>query len=560
LPIKSRAAWATFLGLWALALWLPRSPGLTPGKGHPNWPPQNFACYYGRWDRAHLKAAAQFQLLMVHPGKRLEAFNQELVRHLRSGQDGILGSPDDPLVLAYLSLGEDEDPPRGQIVPWLVDSQRYQLENGFPRNGEDGLWQVQGPGQDGIPDRNGAWGSYYVQPDHPLWWQKLEARTSKLSQIGVDGFLLDTVDVQPQFQPAMLKLVQRLRSRWPKHYLVANRGLDLLGPSYAASLDGMLLESLFSQWDWYQQKGVLSPYLQDNLKRLEQLKAYPKLQLFYLDYLDPEQSDRGYLLAHRGRRSPAFWSHPFLDRLSLGPEPMDSGPQLEPPNPGPARRNEDGFVQLELPPNCELRQWPGGAHIAWKGGTIAAGSCRALEVRSYLPDGRASQWKQIELPEMAEGDCENWSMREIHRGLEVSWEGGGSARLWQGPLNLLQPVAGGPSPLRVEKQSEQLSWVCLQREGLPPSLARPFRARSCSVPPAPQQVTWQRVGQRLRVQWQSQPAAVHRIYLGDPPRLPFEATEPNFWEGPVAEVVEPIRVTAVDSDNHQSQPSIAQKK
>lgn len=100
----------------------------------------------------------------------MERFNANLISRLRSGADGLPGNGDDCQVLAYVSLGEDEDPAPGPgpLQSRYLDHKKLVQKNGFFEMGEDGLPE-EVDGSDGIPDRNGVWGSYYVHPLDSGW-------------------------------------------------------------------------------------------------------------------------------------------------------------------------------------------------------------------------------------------------------------------------------------------------------------------------------------------------------------------------------------------------------
>ena len=89
---RSRTFWAALVGLWALALLLPRPGGHPPGKRAGRWPPRNFVVYYGSWDSASIERAHAYDLIIAHPGKQFARFNTDLVRRLRSRKDGLTGN------------------------------------------------------------------------------------------------------------------------------------------------------------------------------------------------------------------------------------------------------------------------------------------------------------------------------------------------------------------------------------------------------------------------------------------------------------------------------------
>lgn len=553
--------------LWALALNLPRPQGNRVERHHPHWPPQSFAVYYGLWDSDHLSQTGPYQMLIVHPGKELDRLNADLVSRLRSGPDGLPGNQDDRIVLAYLSLSEDESPQPGPRTDlgYYRDTQKLVMQDGFPLNGADGLPQWE-EGQDGIPDRNGAWGSYYVLPDHPAWMERVLRRGRQLQERGVDGLLLDTVEVEEARQNGMLALLERLRREFPQLYLVSNRGLPVMARDpqrFLACLDGILLESWVSQWDWILNRAVPSPFESDNQKLFTQLlQGHPEFPVFYLDYLDPQQPDRGRILAHRGPRRPGFWSHPFLDRLTPGPSPAEGSLPLQ----EPTWEIQEGLVCVKEPAggHWEAVALPSQRPLPSSGPRFAVGASTGLRLRCYDEQGRCSAWQEVALPAHDAPEIA-WKVLASEKSLTFQWEGEASARVWMGDSpDQLQPTArAGGSPLVLEGlTTDQLYWVSLAFAEQWPEPTRAVRPADVTAPAVPQAVRARRAGQRLLVQWQAVEAndlAGYRIYLteaGKPLSLPYEVTGVTHFQTPplAREFRAEVWVTAVDRGNHESQP------
>lgn len=576
---RSKAFWAAVLALWGLALLLPRPEPVQPGHGHPNWPPQSFAVYYGRFDHARLKAARQFAMLIVHPGKGVDALNAEVVRRLRVGRDGQADTADDALVLAYLSLGEDEDPPRGPgpRSARFLDRSGLVMKDGFPAPGPDGL-PVTTETPDGIPDRNGAWGSYYVNPADEDWRRLLLARAHRLADMHVDGFLLDTLDapsgIYADLQPAMLDLLALLRREFPAHFLVANRGIELLRRDpdrYLQSLDGVLLESWFTVWDWNQGKAVVSPYAEENQRLLKSLLlARPQLQRFYLDYLDPDQPDRGAFLARRRGFEPGYWGHPFLQRL----QKLELGPQrvLPPPLLPTVRWTSRGQLQAHLPEPAQtevdamnsgsaqmLPTMGGPSQVTWSVGPV-----ERLRVRRLDRDGNSSPWLEMPLPAPpVELWSAPWTHLDLDREVQVSWGDGGEAELWTGsnPWTLKPSGLRGSSPLHLKGlESGELVWIALSRPGQGPGVAAACKTRDVTPPPPPRSASARWHGGRLTVSWtpvEAEDLAGYRVYVteaGQPLALPYEVPVQENTEVSVPQGSYDVKVTSFDTGNHESAP------
>jgi hypothetical protein len=581
MPWKSKSFWAAILGLWALALLLPRSRGVAPGRGHPNWPPNNFAVYYGRWDHEKLRAARQYELLIVHPGKGMEALNADIVRRLRYGPDQQPQTPDDTVVLVYLSIGEDENPPRGpgHRSRRYLDRRKLVMEGGFPKRGADGLPIVE-DGPDGIPDRNGAWGSYYVNPGDEDWRRLVQARAQRLSELGVDGFFLDTIDsasgIYADLQPAMLQLVASLRTQFPKLYLVANRGVEVLQREpdrFVESVDGIVLESWFTHWDWTLGKAVVSPFAQENARLLRDvLEPRPKLHRLYLDYLDPKQPDRGALLARRRGYDPGFWSHPFLQ--SLDPLPIGPARTLAPPTPGACARTPEGLLQMDLPgaESCEVVAVQNGLETslptvgAPRPARWAVGDSGSVKIRSVDLDGNSSEWLEVAVPPAARPAWTlGWNVLELQDELRISWEGP-PAVVWRGkdPWSLRPSTVQGSSPLTVDGLgSAELVWLALAAPGGTPGLARPARTRDVTAPPEPARAKARYASGRLTVLWEPVEAddlVGYRIYVtepGKPLALPYEVGKQENFEVQLPLAEYEVKITSYDNGNHESTPCLA---
>ncbi|MBN9417537.1 hypothetical protein ABS71_08495 [bacterium SCN 62-11] len=548
--------WAAGLGLWGLALLLPKPKGHLPGQAAP-WPPRSFVVYYGNWDSASIAAAHAYDLIIAHPGKKLERFNADLVSRLRSGADGLPGNRDDSLVLAYVSLGEDEDPSPGPVRPAAryLDRKRLLQKDGFFQMGEDGLPQ-EVEGADGIPDRNGAWGSYYVHPMDPEWRAILEARLDQLAARGVDGFFLDTVDVAPDLQEEMYSLLVHLRARYPKLRWVTNRGLALWQkhPEEMRQLaDAVVLESWFTQWNWSWNRAVVAPDRAENQRLSQEVLA--GVTALYLDYLDPEQPDRGSLLALRRGHQPAFWSHPFLNVLESWPPGSERSLQSVPVR---LSRLPDGRVQADHP--CEA--WAGERLLPGSRGPWAVGAATQLRIRQVNTQGDSSPAELVDLEERQESWTIPWNVLELDHCLKISWDGSEEAQVWLGekPEELKPLTLQGTSPLRAEGlKLDRLYWISLSRPGGSPDFARPARTHDVTPPPAPTRVEARRHGDFVTVTWEKVKApdlSGYRVYLsrpGEPLALPYTRTDETNLEVRLQGPLE-VLVTSFDSGNHESQP------
>jgi hypothetical protein len=292
-----------------------------------NWPPGTFLIYYGPWGPVEVEKADPFDLIVLHPGRSMANITPELIRTLKEkGREG----KKERLVIAYVSIGEDEEVPRG---PADVDIEnrgpvyfdpgtrkiRY-MERGYPTRYLDEMKYIldekgffsflpsgvpaTSKGHDGIPDENGVWDSFYVYAGDRAWQKLLIEKMEVLSRdFGVDGFFLDTLDTASPWgnygwmQKDMALLIKTLREHFPRTILMANRGFFLLedhADLFRSSIDGLLFESFSTEWNWQMQKGVQSPYIKANTELLHKSiepNARGNFHLFVLNYLSTAQQD-----------------------------------------------------------------------------------------------------------------------------------------------------------------------------------------------------------------------------------------------------------------------------
>ena len=393
--ICSPAVFLLLLGLWA-------APAMA--QEHPKWPPESYAVYYGEWNEKTVSQARGFDLLIVHPGEDLENLDRELVKKLQHGADGQPGTDDDAVVCAYVSIGETSDSPggpptaaelkqkgpvyqqanrqlafAGQAYPTrFLDELAYALdETGFFKIGPNGKKMVK-PGQDGLPDMNGIWGSYFIYPGDQSWRREVQDRMTTLKdELGVDGFFLDTVDTASKWghygyaQKEMAEFVALLRKEFPRHFLIGNRGISLLESHpdlYRSSIDALMFEGFATDWDWTRKKGRQSPWLGSHHWVLEnvvgpQAKREDGFLILVLDYLNLHQPELSPLLhAQRelcdGYPHLFYLSHPSLDRFYPPPGHYfpegDSESNLPKISKFEAESLDEGRFRLELTTDSAL--------------------------------------------------------------------------------------------------------------------------------------------------------------------------------------------------------------
>lgn len=322
---------------------------------------KNYLVYYGQdWSKKQIEKALEFDLVIIHPGRDNNNINAELVQRLKSGKDGKRGTADDILVLAYISVGEDENIERG---PRKLDKHhlgpinraqngRYELsKNGFRNwyldqrmlkrsiNG-DKVWGQDGlpksvPGRDKLPDENGKWNSYFVNVSDQGWQKLLKDKMFiYLMTYGCDGLFLDTIDSASPWghygfmQQEMVDLLVQIRAWYKDTILVMNRGLFLFegfGETLKSHVDAVMFESFISEWNWYSKIGIphrwyyQNQYLLKNHLRPLNL-GKDGMFIFFLNYFDPSQPEGRFFLhelarATRGYKGAHYVSTPDLQSI-----------------------------------------------------------------------------------------------------------------------------------------------------------------------------------------------------------------------------------------------------
>lgn len=226
-----------------------------------------YLIYYGNWTTAQVNyARTNYHLVILHPASNITS-NQ--IATIRSGKDGILGTADDVKVLAYLSIGEDDQngaPVAGDRMGPRVDPRASDSDPLSSITNALGLPSVGGTNyasyylnaktnQTGVPDENANWGSYYVNAGAPAWWDMLQTMKKSVNgqsglqeilstnygnALNCDGVFLDTIDTAAPntwgtpyewTAPGMQALIERIHTNYPGKLLMANRGLFFFDPN-----------------------------------------------------------------------------------------------------------------------------------------------------------------------------------------------------------------------------------------------------------------------------------------------------------------------------------------
>jgi hypothetical protein len=250
---------------------------------------QPYLIYYGNWNSGMVNyARTNYHLVILHPASNITS-NE--IATIKRGKDNVAGTSDDVRVLAYLSIGEDDQngaPVAGDRMGPRVDPR---TSDSLPLSGITNALGLPSTGgtnyasyylnaksnQTGVPDENANYGSYYVNAGAPAWWQMLQTMSkatngqSGLQEIlgtnygnplNCDGAFLDTVDTAAPdtwgtpyewTSPGMQGLIQEIHTNYPGKLLMANRGLFFFDPNLKTypynirpDVDMVMFESYYS--------------------------------------------------------------------------------------------------------------------------------------------------------------------------------------------------------------------------------------------------------------------------------------------------------------------------
>jgi hypothetical protein len=264
---------------------------------------QPYLIYYGNWNSGMVNyARTNYHLVILHPASNITSNDIAIIKR---GKDNIAGTADDVVVLAYLSIGEDDRPG----APFVGDRMGPRVD---PRASDNdplsdvtnalGLPSAGGTNyasyylnaqanQTGTPDEDAAFGSYYVNAGAPAWWQVLQTMslatngqsglreilgTNYGNSLNCDGVFLDTVDTAAPdtwgtpyewTSPGMAGLIQQIHTNYPGKLLMANRGLFYFDPNLKTYpynirpyVDMVMFESYYSD----SSTNDISPSFPDN--------------------------------------------------------------------------------------------------------------------------------------------------------------------------------------------------------------------------------------------------------------------------------------------------------
>jgi len=222
---------------------------------------ERFAVYYS--DQASAEDFAPYHLII------LDSEHHPLIQPLLDQGKNILG---------YISLGE------------VKETDPY-----FARLKQENMVLAENPN----------WkGSHAIDLRNPLWTKKvIEDLIPPLLREGFNGVFFDTLDnsinledTDPQkfkgMRDGVVRLLETVRMHYPNIVIMVNRAYPLL-PRIAPLIDKELGESVYADYNFETKKygKVDSDTYNQQLKWLKDARAKnPKLEIYTLDYADPDNS------------------------------------------------------------------------------------------------------------------------------------------------------------------------------------------------------------------------------------------------------------------------------
>ncbi len=183
-----------------------------------------------------------------------------------------------------------------------------------------------------IIGKNKAWQSQIVDQSQEGWVDfVLEQIISPLWAQGYRGFFLDTLDsyqlvrkdevFQQAQQLGLLKVIRRMKQKYPTAKLIFNRGFELV-PHIHNEIFALAVESLFKSWNpsIKQYISVSQPARAWLLEKLKSFRKKYKLPVIVIDYLPPERRSeaRGVAKKIQDLGFIPWVTTPDLDALGVG--------------------------------------------------------------------------------------------------------------------------------------------------------------------------------------------------------------------------------------------------
>lgn len=213
-------------------------------------------------------------------------------------------------VLGYISLGEVAD-----------------YRSWYQEVSKEGL----------LLNENQFWpGSYLIDLRDQRWTKRvIEELIPKILRQGFSGIFIDTLDNASELEridkkkyagmaSSAVDLIKAIRRHYPEIKIVLNRGYDLL-PQVGGEIDIALGESVYSTYNHKTKKyGLVNENLYKQQVDILQnaAKQFPDLQIYTLDYWDPEDI-KGIKKIYKTQRKNGFV--PYVSTIGLDRIVTESG-------------------------------------------------------------------------------------------------------------------------------------------------------------------------------------------------------------------------------------------
>lgn len=262
-----------------------------------------YLIYYGNWTPTQIETArTDYAMVILHPVSNITAADIAVIQR---GADNIVDTADDVLVLAYISVGEDDRPgapvtgdgtgPR--VDPRADDTEPLAgiapLGVASPNGTGFASYYLDDTDPDGQPDTNTIFGGAFVNAGDPAWYQVVRNNekdvdgVSGLEEIltdsvgnalACDGVFLDTLDTPAPnsfgstlFEwtaPGYQTLLAQISADYPDKIILGNRGIFFYNPNlkqYEFNIRPYLNLILFeSYYTDSSDANVSSPFFDDN--------------------------------------------------------------------------------------------------------------------------------------------------------------------------------------------------------------------------------------------------------------------------------------------------------
>lgn len=293
-----------------------------PRKANADLPPRrrvaestSFYCYYGSGKVAEL---SHYDVVILHSPQMAV----EDIAKLKA-----LGV----VTIGYITVGEDDS---------------LRVGDGTGPDGK-ASWYFDRD-EDGQPDRNKIWNSWYANTNDPNWRADRVKEAKRLvEEEGYDGIFLDTIDtaqIYPEGAQGMVKLIADFREALPESPIILNQGFKLFD-RLAPMADGLMLESFTATFDFDSKQYMLNypasldAHTRNVNKNLQPvLEEYP-MPIFVLDYARPDDreaiqtaADRAASFGYQFAAAPIYLDAVYVNDIVGQPDPgwleMQATPEL----------------------------------------------------------------------------------------------------------------------------------------------------------------------------------------------------------------------------------------